>query len=74
MDRFEELVAWYRGEFDRRTSALNSGQGRIDWLDAGSRVSFSEVSAKAEELGIKANPVDLRTRFAQMINRNTKNR
>jgi hypothetical protein len=39
--------------------ALARGQGRIDWVDPGTRVSFSEVVAKAQDLGVGRDPMNL---------------
>jgi hypothetical protein len=54
------LATWFKTEFARRTKLLEAGDGRIDWIDAGTRVSFSEVSAKAGELGLPDDVVALR--------------
>jgi len=42
---------------------VSAGTPRIDWLDPGTRVSWSEIVAKAEEFGIKSDPVTLRLDF-----------
>lgn len=55
-----ELAKWYKNEYRRRTDAINNGEGRIDWLDEGTRVSFSEIQEKANEFGIQVNVVKLR--------------
>ena len=62
----KNLVEWYKSEFKRRTDLLAAGNGRIDWIDPGTRVSFSEIWAKAEELGIEENPVTLRIVFGNL--------
>jgi hypothetical protein len=58
-----ELIAWFKSEFARRTRALGEGKGRIDWIDPGTRVSWSEITTKAEQLGINRDMVDLRNWF-----------
>jgi hypothetical protein len=59
-DKIEQLRAWIREEHRRRTDLLDAGNGRIEWIDPGTRVGFSEACAKAEELGIEADVVSLR--------------
>lgn len=57
----DRLKQWYREEFDRRTKLIEAGEvNRIDWIDPGTRVAFSEVCAKAREKGIDSNVVNLR--------------
>lgn len=56
----DQLKQWRRETFAERTRLLNAGQGRIDWLDEGTRVSWTEVVAKAEKLGVTLHPVELR--------------
>ena len=56
----QELRRWRHAEFTRRTRALEAGADRIDWVDPGTRVSFSEVCEKARELGLEMNVVELR--------------
>ena len=55
-----QLLNWVSTEYNRRSVALSEGHGRVDWLDPGTRVSWSEIIAKAESLGINRNPVNLR--------------
>lgn len=62
----DKLIAWYKAEYKRRTDLLDRDQGQIDWLDPGTRVSFSEVWAKAEELGVNESPVTLRIIFSKL--------
>lgn len=52
-----DLRDWYIAEFNRRTELANEN---IDWTIPAYRVSWTEVAAAAERLGIKMNPVDLR--------------
>lgn len=63
----DELVAWVRAEYARRTRAIAAGNGRIDWLDPGTRVSWSEVFAKAHDLGMKCAPVELRITLSERL-------
>lgn len=65
----QALLDWYRSEYDRRTNAIEDGSGKIDWLIPGYRVSFTEVIMKAEQLGIRMNPVDLRRWFDEAQNK-----
>jgi hypothetical protein len=67
MDQFEELIYWYKREFRQRTALLAKGEGRIEWIDAGTRVSFSEVCEKADDLGLEMNVVELRTALEDRI-------
>jgi hypothetical protein len=46
------LIMWARRERAYRTKAIKMGVGRIDWLDPGTRVSMTEIIAKAEEIGM----------------------
>jgi len=57
-DQLELLAAWYRSEFRRRTAAIEAGDGRIDWLDPGTRVSLTEVRSYAESVGIEMKAQD----------------
>jgi hypothetical protein len=62
--RMNDLIKWFWSEFNRRTDAIASGAARIDWLDTGTRVSWTEVVSKAEELGLDtSNPVKFRLDF-----------
>ena len=63
MTPMRQLVKWYRRERRCRTAKVREGTARIDWLDPGTRVSWSEIVAKAEEFGIKSDPVTLRLDF-----------
>ena len=54
------LVDWYNHEWRRRTAAVAHDDAALDWIDPDYRVSWSEFTAKAEELGWTGNPVDLR--------------
>jgi hypothetical protein len=56
-----ELLRWAGSEFKRRTRLVKVGAGKIDWLDPGTRVSWTEITTKAEALGIARKGVDLRT-------------
>ena len=62
--KLTKLIDWIDSEYARRTKAVKNGTARIDWIDEGTRVSFSEIVAKAEALGIDTNPVSLRTAIA----------
>ena len=59
-----ELVKWYDETLLMRSRAVAQGTGKIDWLLPEYRVTWSEISAKAEELGIKRNVVDMRLWWA----------
>jgi hypothetical protein len=67
-EKVRALRSWFDAEFRHRTKMLEAGEGKISWLNPGTRVSFSEVCAKAEELELSSNPVELRL----MINRKVK--
>lgn len=54
----EKLAAWYRGEYDRRTEALEAGGGKLDWVAPEYRVSRTEVVAHAESIGIMMSAQD----------------
>lgn len=47
------LVTWARREHARRTRLLREGKGQIDWIVPEYRVTWTEVCAKAEELGLE---------------------
>lgn len=51
-DQRKALVDWFEAEFTRRTVSVHEGTARIDWIALPYRVSFTELAAKAEELGI----------------------
>jgi hypothetical protein len=53
----QRLAQWYRSEYARRTKAVKAGTAPIDWLAAGYRVTWTEVVAKAEELGIDTSDI-----------------
>jgi hypothetical protein len=58
----QSLKDWFDAEFDRRTQAVEAGDlspKDLVWLSPDYRVQFSELSAKAEELGLRISPVDL---------------
>lgn len=59
------LLDWGNAEFARRTRAVEDGTADVYWLDPGTRVSWTEICAKAEELGVKRvqSPVDFRVWF-----------
>lgn len=63
-DKLTALRQWCRDEYIRRTTALEEGTAtmreQLDWAVPEYRLRFSEASAKAEEMGIKMNVVDLR--------------
>ena len=47
-EQFAKLGAWYRSQFELRTAAIEAGDGRIDWLNPGTRVSLTEIRSYAE--------------------------
>ena len=51
----QELVKWERREYRRRSRLLRLGhpQAQIDWVSPEYRVTWSEVCAKADELGLE---------------------
>lgn len=53
-----QITAWYRTVFALRTAEIHAGRGKIEWLDRGTRVSWSELVAYAETLGIELRPTD----------------
>jgi len=53
-----KIKNWYQDQYWFRTRALNKGEGKIDWVDPGTRVSWSEVVAYAETLGLQLSPLD----------------
>lgn len=59
-DKLAYLRYWIKLQYDYRTDEIEQNRGRIDWIDPGTRVSFTEVWAKAEDLGIKMNVVEFR--------------
>jgi len=54
------LRAWFEKEYRRRSAAVRAGTGKIEWLDKGTRVAWSEIAMKAVELGITDDIVTLR--------------
>jgi hypothetical protein len=56
-----DLLRWFKATRAARTRAVKNGSAPIDWLDKGTRVAWSEIWNKAQELGIKRDVVDLRT-------------
>ena len=60
MTREQQLINWAAVEFDRRTQLLREGEGQIDWIDPGTRVSWTEIVERARDLGITMNVVELR--------------
>jgi hypothetical protein len=65
-DKLRELRAWFEAEYARRTAAVERGEVNVDWAIPEYRVSWSEVLAKAGELGIHMSPVDLRLAFKRI--------
>jgi len=60
-----QLIDWFAAEYVRRTKAVREGTAPISWVPADYRVSWTEIWAKAEELGIKRNVVDMRNWWAE---------
>ena len=65
-----DIRKWYREEFHRRTKLLAKGEGRIDWVNEGTRVSFSEICHQADIMSATLeygsyNVVELRQMFGQ---------
>lgn len=58
-EKRRELRRWYRGELRRRRRMLREGTAPIDW-NCGFEILWTEITTKADELGITANAVDLR--------------
>lgn len=67
VEQWDRLRAWLKAEHIQRTRLICEGKGRIDWLDYGTRVSFSEVCAKAAELGLDVSPVQIRQQTKGVI-------
>lgn len=55
-----DIIAWRDSEFSRRTAVVEAGEAPIDWLVPEYRVTFTECLAKAEELGVDIDAIDLR--------------
>lgn len=56
-----KLLDWFDTEFKSRTKAVKNSTARIDWIDPGTRISWTEILSKAEELGITTrNAVEMR--------------
>ena len=72
MTPLQQLVKWYRREYDHRTAKVCIGIAPINWIDKGTRVSWSEVYSKARELGIESDPVTLRLDFDAALQRRKK--
>lgn len=54
------LFCWFKRTLSERTTAVKENRAPIDWIDPGTRVSWSEVVSKASDLGIVRSPADLR--------------
>ena len=61
----QQLLKWFDEEYARRSRAVSDGTGKLDWLLPEYRITWSEITAKAEELGIKRNVVDMRLWWAK---------
>lgn len=56
----DKLHQWMRDEWDRRTKLVEEGNispSDIVWINPEYRLQFSEVTAKAQELGINTDDV-----------------
>lgn len=54
------LMNWFDSEYRYRTYAVSQGTASIDWVLPEYRITWTEICAKAQELGITENAVDLR--------------
>jgi hypothetical protein len=70
-DKIDDLRYWCRKEYQRRTKAIADGTAtmseQLAWANSEYRVRFSEVQAKAEDMGIDMNIVDLRLALQDCI-------
>lgn len=57
---FNNLVQWVKDERRARRAARRDGTAPIEWMAPGYELPFSEISLKAEELGVELDPTDLR--------------
>ncbi len=48
----DQIVAWAKAEYDRRTKLIEGGHGRVDWIEPSTRVSLTEVRSYADGIGI----------------------
>lgn len=53
-----QIAHWFHRTFDQRTAALEAGDGKIEWLDRGTRVSWTELVSFAETIGVTLHPTD----------------
>jgi hypothetical protein len=60
-DKKQQLVLWYRRTYRERTQTIEGGhEVNIDWILPETRIVWSEIMAKARDLGITDHVVDLR--------------
>lgn len=57
-EQAEALARWYRAERAKRTEAVRNGTAKWDWIVPQYRVSFTEVQAYADSIGISLHPTD----------------
>lgn len=50
------LIQWYENEFVRRTIATYAGEGEAVWAVVSSRLPWTDVIFKAEDLGLRLPP------------------
>jgi hypothetical protein len=50
MQQIAELRYW--------TKAIRDGKAELSWIDRGTRVSWTEVVARAETMGVTLHPTD----------------
>ena len=60
-----ELIKWFDEQYAMRSRAVAEGTGRIDWVVPEYRITWSEITAKAETLGIVRNVVEFRLWWAK---------
>ena len=60
-----ELVKWYDEQYAMRSRAVAEGTGKLDWVLQEYRVTWSEITAKADALGINRNVVEFRLWWAR---------
>ncbi len=48
----DQIVAWAKAEYDRRTKLIEGGHGRDEWIEPSTRVSLTEVRSYADGIGI----------------------
>jgi urocanate hydratase len=66
----QKLLDWFDATFAQRTAAVENNTARIDWIDEGTRVSWSEIAMKAVEFGDLRDIVTLRRWWEEVRGKN----